>query len=97
MANGDMLPLWHPCRNLRVDSLGMLWDYKIGGAIRKPPSLLMMELKSSHTVAALERMQFSATGAEVTHVDLKSDITTGKQQLFLERWHLELKRTVGNW
>ncbi len=70
MANGDMLPLLNPLRNLRVDSLGMslygIIRYGIPSAILK-----MMEPKSTHTVAAIEWMQFSATGVEVTHVDLK--------------------------
>ena len=38
MAKGDMFPLLNPRRNLRVDSLGMLWDYKIGDTIYKPPN-----------------------------------------------------------
>mgnify|MGYP000323401416 CR=1 FL=1 len=73
-----MFPLLNPGRNLHVDSLGMFWDYKTGETIRKPPN---DEAKvNSHPIpmVALEKMQFWATGARVTHVDLKSDIATGK-------------------
>ena len=73
-----MFPLWDPRRKLQVDSLDMLWAYKIGETIRKPPN---DEAKvDSHPISmlSLEKLQFWATGARVTHVDLKSDIRTGK-------------------
>ena len=74
-----MFPLWNPGRNLHVDSLGMLlWAYKIGDAMRKPPN---DEAKvDSHPISmvALEKRQFWATGARVTHMDLQFDIKTGK-------------------
>ena len=93
MANGDRFPLLNPRRNLGVDCLGMLWDYKIGDTVRKPQN----DGAKVNTHRGSTRTDAVATGAEVTHVDLKSDITTGKQQLFPQRRHLEFRRTVGNW
>ena len=74
-----MFPLWNPRRKLHVDSLGMLWANKIGDSIRKPPND-EAKIVYSHPISmvALENWQFSATGARVSYVDLKSDIRTGK-------------------
>ena len=50
-----MLLLWHPRKNLRVDSLGMLWDYRIWNI--PCSSLKMMELKTPHTVERGQRLR----------------------------------------
>ena len=73
-----MLPLWNPGRNLHVDSLGMLWDYKIGDTIPKPPNDGAAVNEDPISMVALVKKQFWATGARVTHVDLPSDVTTGR-------------------
>ena len=81
MANGDMLPLWHPCRNLRVESLGMLGDYKIWDTVLKSQNDGAED--HTHRGIMLDWSLFLANGAWVTYTDPQSEIETGKQQSFL--------------
>ena len=73
-----MFPLWNPGRNLHVDSLGMFWDHKMGETIHKPPNDGDTVNKHPISGVSLVKVQFLATGARVTHVDLYSDIAAGK-------------------
>ena len=76
-----MLPLWNPHRKLHVDSIGMLGAYKMGGAIGKCPNDEAVVVDTDAIpMVALENRPFLGTGAGVTHVDLRSDITTRMTQ-----------------
>ena len=76
-----MLPLWNPRRKLHVDSIGMLGAYKILGAIGKCPNDEAVVVDTDAIpMAGLENRPFLATGAGVTHLDLRSDITTRQTQ-----------------
>ena len=66
-----MFPLWNPRRKLHVDSLGMLWAYKIGVVRGKSPNDEAKVDTDAISMVALENRHFWATGAGVTHVDLQ--------------------------
>ena len=58
----------------------MLWAYKIGVAIGKSPNdEAKVDTDAISMMVALENRHFWATGAGVTHVDLRFVIRHGKQ------------------
>ena len=73
-----MFPLWNPRRKLYVDSLGMLWAYKVEVAIGKSTNDEAKVDTDTISMVALEIWHFWATGAGVTHMDLRFVNRNGK-------------------